>query len=68
MQWSFNLFFFAPQVFFSLPAHGRILTVVRWACRIQYDDMALHCLVYFASHNNIVYLSRSFVTTELVSL
>ena len=41
-----------------------LLTCICCACRIQYDDMALHCLLSLLRYD-VVSGCRSFVTTEL---
>ena len=58
-------YLFVPFVFLSVNASG--LLAFACMCRIQYDGMSLHCLLYLL-HYNVVYLCRGFVTTELVSI
>ena len=63
---------FVFSVFQCTAAVSGLLACVCCTCRIQYDGMALHCLLPFSflyyTMYQVVSLCRSFVTTELASL
>ena len=60
--------FFLLFRFFSFFRFLSIVECVCRACRIRYDDMALHCLLCLRYSNAVVSLCRNFATTGLVSL
>ena len=60
----FACFPFSFELLFCSFGILSFISCVCCACRIQYNAMALHCLLCLL-HNNVVYLRRSLVTREL---